>query len=82
MVITIVTTIEANIMSEYYELVLQLINQATMPLDTEFIRKTLEIPNWTTANRILLELALEGKIIAEKTSKSWIFRKKNGEDRK
>ena len=53
--------------------VVKLIKAAGMPVSVEYIAHSLDIA-WATARGILLELALKRKIIAEKTTKSWIFR--------
>ena len=43
-----------------------------MPLSIEYVARHLEV-GWGTARAMLLELALEGKIACQKTTKSWIF---------
>ena len=53
--------------------VIKLVKRAGMPISIEYIAHNLDV-SWATARAILLELALNDRIVAEKTSKSWIFR--------
>jgi predicted ArsR family transcriptional regulator len=46
-----------------------------MPVSIDYVAHRLGV-GWNTAKAILLELALAGKLEAEKTTKSWIFRTK------
>jgi lipid-binding SYLF domain-containing protein len=59
---------------KYRVRILKILEEASKPTDVENIRVQAKIGNWMTAKAILMELALEGSVIAEKTSKSWIFR--------
>jgi len=43
-----------------------------MPLSIEYVARHLNV-GWGTARAMLLELALDGKIACQKTTKSWIF---------
>ena len=67
---------------DYKKAIIRLLNQSTQPIDVEKIRTNCKIGNWNTALKHCLELKLEGKIQAQKTSKSWIFwiAKSNTED--
>lgn len=51
---------------------LEIVSGSRIPIDPEFVSKRVGIA-WGTARFILLELALEGKVRATKTSKSWVF---------
>lgn len=52
--------------------VLNILREANMPASVDYVANHLKI-SWGTARAILLDLALEGKIRAEKTTKSLIF---------
>ncbi len=52
--------------------VLQILNEADMPVSADFVAHQLGL-SWNTAKSFLLELALEGRLRARKTTKSWIF---------
>jgi len=54
---------------------LRAIGEAKVPVTIDYVADRLSI-SWSTARAILLELALSGRIVAEKTLKSWIFRAK------
>jgi hypothetical protein len=54
--------------------VLKILYDARLPVDVENVRIRAKIGNWMTAKAVLLELALDGLVLAEKTSKSWVFR--------
>ena len=51
---------------------LEIVSRSRIPIDPEFVSKRVGIA-WGTARFMLLELALDGKIQATKTSKSWVF---------
>jgi len=51
----------------------KLIKEAGMSVSVEYIAHNLDVA-WATARGILFELALRREIIAEKTTKGWIFR--------
>jgi hypothetical protein len=53
--------------------ILDTLKGATMPLDTEFVRKSIGIKSWHTTHRLLLELVIEKKVKITKTSKSKSF---------
>lgn len=59
--------------NRYKERILQVVKDARQPIDPENVRVRAGISNWQTALKHLLALALEGKIEALKTTKSWIF---------
>jgi len=67
-------------MNEYRTSILEILGQATQPLDVEKIRVQAGIGNWQTALKHLLELKIEGKIKGQKTSKSWIFWANNAKE--
>ena len=52
--------------------ILDLLYEAKIPVSIDYVANHLEIA-WGTARAILLDMALEGKIKAEKTTKSLIF---------
>lgn len=55
---------------------LKLLEEAQRPVSVDYVAYNLGI-SWVTAKALLLELVLEGKIEGIKTTKSWIFSKKN-----
>jgi len=57
----------------YEEKILSFLNEATEPVDVEKIRISCGIGNWNTALKHCLELLIQGRILGQKTSKSWIF---------
>lgn len=48
------------------------VEEAELPVSVGQVAKELDVA-WATARGILLGLASEGKITAQKTGKSWIF---------
>jgi hypothetical protein len=58
---------------DYRGRVLKILYDAKLPVDVENVRTRAKIGNWMTAKAVLLELALDGLVLAEKTSKSWVF---------
>lgn len=66
-----------NVKSKIPE-ILEIINTTTEAVSIDFVAYRVRL-NWQTVRVILLELALDGKIIAEKTTKSWIFKPKPSE---
>lgn len=52
----------------------ELLRKTTVPVSVDFVAYNIGV-SWSTTRVMLLELALKGEIAAEKTSKSWIFRK-------
>jgi hypothetical protein len=64
---------------EYSEKILEVLENASIPMDVEHIRVSAGIKNWQTALKHLLELVLESKICGQKTTRGWIFwREKKG----
>lgn len=59
---------------KYRVRVLKVLHNAELPVDVENVRIRAKIGNWMTAKAVLLELALDGLVLPEKTSKSWVFR--------
>lgn len=53
---------------------LGLVQANRLAVSVEFVAKKLGV-SWGTARNLLLELALDGKVAAEKTTKAWVFRK-------
>jgi len=52
--------------------VLRAVRSSSCPVSVEFVAKRCEL-TWPSARAVLFQLALEGKITATKTAKSWIF---------
>lgn len=65
--------------ANYKEKIYDFLSKTQKPTDIEKIRKECKIGNWNTALKHCLELLLEGKIKGQKTSKSWVFWKTEGE---
>lgn len=59
--------------NNYAERIVEILTQATQPMDIEKIRIDAKIGNWNTALKHCLELMIAGKIRGQKTSKSWVF---------
>ena len=59
--------------SNYKEKMLAFLKQADLPQDIEKIRIACGIGNWNTTLKHCLELQIEGKVLGQKSSKSWIF---------
>jgi hypothetical protein len=54
----------------------KVLEEAGRPASIEYVARQLGIA-WGTARAILLQLALEEKIIAERTTTSWVFASRN-----
>jgi Mn-dependent DtxR family transcriptional regulator len=52
--------------------VIELLSKTKIPVDVEFVARQLGV-GWGTARAILMDLALQGKVHMEKTTKSWVF---------
>jgi hypothetical protein len=52
---------------------MEVLEEAVMPMDVENIRIRAGLKNWESTKAILLEMVLQGTIIGQKTTKSWIF---------
>ena len=61
--------------------VVDLMAETDMPVSVEFVAQSLSM-GWGTARAILLNLAVQGRIKVEKTTKSLIFSLKQKEARK
>ena len=70
----IVNLVTTMIRRKYRVRVLKVLHNAELPVDVENVRRRARIGSWMTAKAVLLELALDGLVLAEKTSKSWVFR--------
>jgi hypothetical protein len=53
--------------------IVEVLEGALMPMDVENIRLKAGLKNWESTKAILLEMVLQGTIIGQKTTKSWIF---------
>lgn len=53
--------------------IMEVLEEAVMPMDVENIRIRAGLKNWESTKAILLEMVLQGTIIGQKTTKSWIF---------
>jgi len=63
-----------RVMSGRYENeVINVLKEFEMPVDIENVRTRAGIKSWVTAKATLLDLAMQNRIKALKTSKSWIF---------
>ena len=60
-------------MSRFHESIISVLKKAKYPMDVEKIRDEAGIKNWQTAKANLLELMINGSILGQKTSKSWVF---------
>lgn len=49
------------------------LSESPMPMDVENVRLKTGLKNWESTKAILLEMVLQGTIIGQKTTKSWIF---------
>jgi len=59
---------------EFQRRALRAVRKAEVPVTIDYVASKLSV-SWSTARTILLELALSGKVVAEKTlGGSWIFR--------
>lgn len=67
-------------MMDYKKQILRVLKNKKNPYDVEKIRVSSGIGNWNTAMHHLLELFIDGKIHAQKTSKGWIFWAKESEE--
>jgi hypothetical protein len=65
--------------SEYRKLILEALANSDVPLHVEKIRTIAGIRNFQTAKALIFELVAQGKVVAVKTSKSWIFMAPQGE---
>jgi len=61
---------------DYKSKIIQDLSRRKIPCDVEKIRVDVGIGNWNTCIHHLLELYIEGKIGGQRTSKGWVFWKK------
>ena len=64
---------ERRVLNDYPEKILNVLRNSSIPLDVEKIRVGAGIGNWQTALKHCLELTIDQKIKALRTSKSWVF---------
>jgi len=57
---------------------LRLVQESPLPISIGDVARHLQC-SWSTARQILMELVIEGKVTAEKTTKSFIFRARSEE---
>ena len=60
-------------MKSYKKKILVCLKEAPLPLGVENIRVACGIGNWNTTLKHCLELLLQGRVKAQKTSKGWVF---------
>ena len=58
---------------EAREKVREVLRESDIPMDVENIRLRAGLKNWESTKAILLEMVLQGSILGQKTTKSWIF---------
>lgn len=62
----------SKVKPELKTLALEIVKETRLPTSIEDVARKLGVA-WGTARALLLELAVEGKVSAQKTTKSWIF---------
>jgi hypothetical protein len=55
------------------ERVREVLKESLIPMDVENVRLRAGLKNWESTKAILLEMVLQGSILGQKTTKSWIF---------
>jgi hypothetical protein len=55
------------------ERVREVLRESPIPMDVENVRLRAGLKNWESTKAILLEMVLQGSILGQKTTKSWIF---------
>ena len=55
------------------EKVREVLKESPIPMDVENVRLRAGLKNWESTKAILLEMVLQGSILGQKTTKSWIF---------
>ncbi len=55
------------------ERVREVLKESPIPMDVENVRFRAGLKNWESTKAILLEMVLQGSILGQKTTKSWIF---------
>ena len=49
------------------------LKESEIPMDVENVRVKAGLKNWESTKAILLEMVLQGSVLGQKTTKSWIF---------
>jgi hypothetical protein len=55
------------------ERIREVLKESEIPMDVENVRLKAGLKNWESTKSILLEMVLQGSILGQKTTKSWIF---------
>jgi hypothetical protein len=55
------------------EKIRDVLKESQIPMDVENVRLRAGLKNWESTKAILLEMVLQGSILGQKTTKSWIF---------
>jgi len=55
------------------EKILKVLSLAHTPMDVENIRVLAGLKNWESTKATLLEMVMDGLVLGQKTTKSWIF---------
>jgi hypothetical protein len=58
---------------EAREKVREVLKESEIPMDVENVRLRAGLKSWESTKAILLEMVLQGSILGQKTTKSWIF---------
>jgi len=59
--------------AERSEKILKVLSLAHVPMDVENIRVLAGLKNWESTKATLLEMVMDGLVLGQKTTKSWIF---------
>ena len=62
-----------GVRNSYKEKIIGVLVDSPMPMDVENVRSRTGLKNWESTKAILLEMVLQGTILGQKTTKSWIF---------
>lgn len=55
------------------ERIREVLKKSEIPMDVENVRVKAGLKNWESTKAILLEMVLQGTVLGQKTTKSWIF---------
>ncbi|MGP8069267.1 MAG: hypothetical protein ACLP5V_05210 [Candidatus Bathyarchaeia archaeon] len=55
------------------ERIRDVLKKSEIPMDVENVRVQAGLKNWESTKAILLEMVLQGSVLGQKTTKSWIF---------
>lgn len=55
------------------ERIRDVLKESEIPMDVENVRVKAGLKNWESTKAILLEMVLQGSVLGQKTTKSWIF---------